>query len=259
MDNFFKLEGKVAVVTGGASGIGKGAAQSFSKAGMKVVILDLDTDKIKEVTDQLGEDAVGFEVDVASPESLKAAMKKADEAFGRIDVVYANAGINGVWAPLEEITEEEFDRTISINLKGTFFTIQTALPYLQRQGGSVIVTSSVNGTRIFSNTGATVYSTSKAGQVAMMKMLAIELGAYKIRVNAICPGAIDTNINASTEQRDTDRIGVKKEFPEGGNPLEGEEAGSIEQVGNVALFLASDLASHVSGEMIFVDAAQSLV
>ncbi|RYG41402.1 SDR family oxidoreductase, partial [bacterium] len=206
-----------------------------------------------------GGDIATFTVDVANPESQRTAMAQAAEAFGRIDVVFANAGINGVWAPLEEITEEEFDRTISINLKGTFFTLQSALPFLQRQGGSIIVTSSVNGTRIFSNTGATVYSTSKAGQVAMAKMLAIELGAYKIRVNVICPGAIDTNINKSTEQRDTDRIGVKKEFPEGGNPLEGEEAGSIEQVGDVALFLASDLASHVSGEVIFVDAAQSLV
>ncbi|RYG32266.1 SDR family oxidoreductase [bacterium] len=255
----FGVAGKVAVITGGASGIGKGAAKSFAEAGMKVVLLDRNEEGLEKAAAEIGGEVRTFLVDVSKPESLRDAMIQAAEAFGRIDVLYANAGINGVWAPLEEITEEEFDRTISINLKGTFFTIQAALPFLQRQGGSVIVTSSVNGTRTFSNTGATVYSTSKAGQVAMMKMLAIELGAYKIRVNAICPGAISTNIDKSTEQRDTDKIGVKKEFPEGGNPLEGEESGSIEQVGDVALFLASELASHVSGEVIFVDAAQSLV
>lgn len=110
--------------------------------------------------------------------------------FGRLDVVFANAGINGVQAPIGDLTPEEWDRTINVNLRGTFLTIRYTVPHLKKAGGgAIIVTSSINGTRYFANSGATAYAVSKAGQLAMVQMLAVELGPSNIRINAICPGA----------------------------------------------------------------------
>ena len=148
------------------------------------------------------------------------------ERWGRLDVLLANAGVNGVWAPIEELTPEEFESTVAINLTGTFYTIKYAVPQLKRQGGSVIVTSSINGTRVFSNTGATAYSATKAAQVAMTKILAVELAKHRIRVNVICPGKIDTEIEESTEHRELERAGVPVEFPEGDIPLTDGRSGS---------------------------------
>ena len=174
--------------------------------------------------------------------------------------MYANAGINGVWAPITEIEDEEFDRTIAINLRGTFLTIKYAVPYLEKQGGAVLVTSSVNGTRVFSNTGATAYSTSKAGQVAMVKMLAVELGQKGIRVNAICPGAIsDEHRREHGAARTPTRSRSPSSTPRARRPFPGEDSGSIEQVGRLALFLASNWADHINGEVVYIDAGASLV
>jgi NAD(P)-dependent dehydrogenase (short-subunit alcohol dehydrogenase family) len=180
------------------------------------------------------------------------------DAWGRIDIVFANAGINGVWAPLEELTPEDWDQTLGINLKGTFLTVKYAVPHLKKRGGSVIVTASVNGTRIFSNTGATAYSSSKAGQVAFTKMVALELAPDKVRVNVICPGAIETNIDESTEKRDLDAVRIPVEYPEGAHPLE-DRPGTADQVAQLVLFLASDASSHITGTEIWIDGAESLL
>jgi NAD(P)-dependent dehydrogenase (short-subunit alcohol dehydrogenase family) len=138
-------------------------------------------------------------------------------------------------------------------------TLKYAIPYLKQQGGSVIVTSSVNGTRIFSNTGASAYSSSKAGQVAFMKMAALELAQYKIRVNAICPGAIRTNIGQNTKiTEEAHEAKIPVEFPEGQEPLQ-HGPGSPEQVAEVVLFLASPDSSLVTGTAIFIDGAESLL
>ena len=183
----------------------------------------------------------------------------ACRALGAHHIVFANAGINGVWAPLEDLTPEEWDQTLSINLKGTFLTVKYTVPYLKKQGGSIIVTSSVNGTRIFSNTGATAYSCSKGGQVIFSRMVALELAPHKVRINTICPGAIKTNIGENTEQRNVEEVKIPVEFPEGEIPLTGDRPGTIEQVAELVLFLASDASSHISGAEIFIDGAQSLL
>src|SRR5205085_3308264 len=124
---------------------------------------------------------------------------------GGLHVVFANAGVNGVWAPIEELSVEDWRSTIAINLTGTFLTIKFAAPHMRRSGGSIVVCASVNGTRIFSNSGASAYATSKAGQVALTKMLAVELARSRIRLNVICPGAIDTEIDQNTEPRDVEQ------------------------------------------------------
>jgi NAD(P)-dependent dehydrogenase (short-subunit alcohol dehydrogenase family) len=117
----------------------------------------------------------------------------------------------------------------------------------------------VNGTRIFSNTGATAYSSSKAGQVALTKMIALELAPQRVRANVICPGAIETNIDQSTEKRDLEGVRIPVEYPEGSQPLTGGEPGSAEQVAQLVLFLASDAASHITGTEIWIDGAESLL
>jgi NAD(P)-dependent dehydrogenase (short-subunit alcohol dehydrogenase family) len=262
MNDPLNLSNRVALVTGGASGIGKGAALAFAEHGACLVLIDTSEEDLTSVAEEIrakGAEVETFVTDVSDAEQVKRACDGAVRRFGRLDIVYANAGINGVWSPIEEMSPEEFDKTIGINLRGTWLTIKYSVPYLRKQGGSVLVTSSVNGTRTFSNTGATAYSTSKAGQVAMAKMLAVELGNYGIRVNVICPGAISTNIGDNTEQRNVDKIKVPVEYPEGTSSLTGEKPGNIDQVGRLALFLVSDMADHITGEVVYIDAGASLV
>lgn len=256
------LTDRVALVTGGSSGIGQAAARLLAQEGAKVAVLGRTEDEVHQTVDQIrrdGGEAMSVIADVQYPDPMQRAVQEIVDRWGRIDIVLANAGINGVWAPLEELTPEDWDRTLNINLKGTFLTIKYAAPYLKKQGGSVIVTSSVNGTRIFSNTGATAYSCSKAGQVALAKMLALELASDGVRVNVICPGAIKTEIGENTDRRNLEHIRPAVEFPEGKIPLTGGQPGTSEQVAQLVLFLASDASSHISGTEIWIDGAESLL
>ena len=256
------LTGKVALVTGAGSGIGQAAAQLLAKEGTKVAALGRTEEELEKTVSQIqgeGGEAMPVVADISQPEQMQKATQQIVDRWGRLDIVFANAGINGVWAPIEELTPDEWDKTLNINLKGTFLTVKYAVPYLKKQGGSVIVTSSVNGTRIFSNTGATAYSCSKAAQVAFTKMVALELAKHRIRVNVICPGAIETDISESTEQRDLEQIREPVEFPEGKIPLTDGKPGTSEQVAQLVLFLASDASSHITGTEIWIDGAESLL
>lgn len=256
------LDGKVAFITGGASGIGAGAARRFAQEGARVMLADLQEDEGEKLRDEIaakGGQAAYVACDVSDADSVSNAITQTVEQFGRLDIVFANAGINGVWAPVEEITPEEWDKTLDINLKGTFLTVHFAVPHLRDAGGgSILITSSVNGTRTFSNPGASAYSSSKAAQVAFMKMMALELGRDNIRCNAICPGAIDTNIDQRTEQRNTEDIGIEIELPKG-SPALNEGQGEPIDVADTCLFLASDLSRDVSGVELFVDGGASLL
>ncbi len=257
-----QLQGRVALITGAGSGIGKAAALLLAAEGARVAAVDLAEEEVQATTREIqgrqGE-ALPLAADVSNPEAMQRAVQQTVDRWGRIDIVFANAGINGVWAPLEELSPEEWDKTLTINLKGTFLTVKYAVPYLKQQGGSIIVTSSVNGTRIFSNTGATAYSSSKAAQVAFTKMIALELAQFKIRANVICPGAIDTNIEESTEKRDLEEVKIPVEYPEGSQPLTGGKSGRADQVAQLVLFLASDASDHISGAQIFIDGTESLL
>jgi NAD(P)-dependent dehydrogenase (short-subunit alcohol dehydrogenase family) len=196
---------------------------------------------------------------VSVPEQVERAVGDTVNRFGRLDVVFANAGVNGVWAPIEELRPDEWDQTLGINLKGTFLTVRYAIPHLRAAGGgSVIVTSSVNGNRSFGKAGASAYSTSKAGQVAFMKMAALELARYNIRVNAVCPGAIHTNIEDRTHERNTEAVEIKVELPEG-KPGIDHGQGDPDEVADACLFLAGHLSRHVSGVELYVDGGASLL
>ncbi|HUP28066.1 MAG TPA: SDR family NAD(P)-dependent oxidoreductase [Chloroflexia bacterium] len=257
-----QLEGKVALVTGAGSGIGKAAARLLAREGAKVAALDLNKDDVertvKDIERKDGK-ALPLVVDVSRPDQMEKAIQSIADEWGRIDIVFANAGINGVWAPLEELTPEEWDKTLGINLKGTFLTVKYAVPYLKKRGGAVVVTSSVNGTRMFSNTGATAYSSSKAAQVAFTKMVALELAKHKVRVNVICPGAIETNISESTEQRDLEEVREPAIYPEGTIPLTDGRPGTADDVAQLVLFLVSDASRHISGTEIWIDGTSTLL
>jgi len=257
-----QLEGKVALITGAGSGLGKATALLLAKEGAKVAVLSHTQDEIAKVAQEIekaGGEAIPVVADIASPEQMQSAVKQTVDKWGRLDIVFANAGINGVWAPLEELTPEDWNKTINTNLTGTFLTVKYAVPYLKKQGGSVVVTASVNGTRIFSNTGATAYSCTKAAQVAFTKMTALELAESKVRVNVICPGAIESEIDENTEKKDVDKVKIPVEFPEGNIPLTGGKPGKAEDVAQLVLFLASDASKHISGTEVWIDGTESLL
>jgi NAD(P)-dependent dehydrogenase (short-subunit alcohol dehydrogenase family) len=257
-----RLKDKVALVTGGGSGIGEAAAKLFAREGAKVAILGRTREKLEETVREIakaGGEALAVEGDVSHYPDMERVAGEVVERWGRLDVVFANAGINGVWAPIDELAPEEWEKTIAINLTGTFFTIKAAVPHLKKQGGSVIVTSSVNGTRIFSNSGATAYSSTKAGQVALTQMLALELAKDRIRVNVICPGGVETDIEESTERRDLEKAKEPVEYPEGQIPLTDGKKATAEQVARLVLFLASDESDHITGTPVWIDGGQSLL
>ncbi|MBW4503036.1 MAG: SDR family oxidoreductase [Scytonema hyalinum WJT4-NPBG1] len=257
-----QLAGKVALITGAGSGIAKATAKLFAKQGAKVAALGRTKEELEDTVAEIQNDngeAIPLVADISHPEEMQQATQQVVDKWGRLDIVFANAGINGVWAPIEELAPEEWDKTINVNLKGTFLTVKYAVPYLKKQGGSVIITSSVNGTRIFSNTGATAYSCTKAAQVAFTKMVALELAKHRIRVNVICPGAIETNINESTQRRDLESVQEPVEFPEGHIPLTDGKPGTSEQVAQLVLFLASDASSHITGTEVWIDGGESLL
>jgi NAD(P)-dependent dehydrogenase (short-subunit alcohol dehydrogenase family) len=256
-----QLDGRVALVTGAGSGIGAASARLLAAEGARVACVSRTREELDRLVAEIeaaGGRAMTVVADVSKADQVEKAVQQTVDAWGRLDIVFANAGVNGVWAPLEELKPEEWERTVAINLNGTFFTVKYAAPHLKKQGGSVIVCASINGTRVFSNTGASAYASSKAGQVAFTKMVAMELARHRVRVNAICPGAIDTQISDNTEQRGTEKLGLPVEFPEGNHPLEGKP-GSSEQVARLVLFLASDASDHISGTEIWVDGAESLI
>lgn len=257
-----ELNDKVALVTGAGSGIGAASARRFARAGAKVALVgrnEKELDKTAASVREVGGEALALVADIADEKALQQAYHGVLKTWGRLDIVFANAGINGVWAALGELSLEDWQKTIDINLTGTFLTVKHALPMLKERGGSVIITSSVNGTRMFSNTGATAYACTKAAQVAFTKMIALELAKHKIRVNAICPGAITTHIDDNTEQRNLEKVREPVEYPEGEIPLTDGEPGTSEDVAELVLFLASDEAKHITGTEMWIDGGQSLL
>jgi NAD(P)-dependent dehydrogenase (short-subunit alcohol dehydrogenase family) len=255
-----ELNGQVALITGAGSGLGKAAALLLAENGVKIAALGRTREELEETVEEVerrGSEGIVLEADISDETDMEQVVNQIEDRWGRLDIVFANAGINGVWAPLDKLKLEEWNKTLQINLTGTFLTVKSALPLLRKRGGSIIVTSSINGTRTFSNTGATAYACSKAAQVAFTKMVAVELAKDKIRVNVICPGAIESDIDENTEKRDLEDIQVAT--PEGKIPLTDGEPGSSDEVARLVHFLASPASSHITGTEMWIDGGQSLL
>ena len=257
------LNGKVALITGGSSGIGEASAHKLAEQGAKVAILSRDKEEVNAVVDAINQKYAGHALaliaDISKEDQIIAAYEKLMEEWGQLDIVFANAGVNGVWTSIEDLTSDEWRQTIDINLTGTFLTVKYAIPHMKQNGGSIIITASVNGTRMFSNTGASAYATSKAGQVAFTKMIALEVAKHKIRVNVICPGAIDTEIDDNTQRENLKDIQEPVTYPAGKIPLTDGKSGTSEQVADLVFFLASDMSSHITGTELWIDGGQSLL
>jgi NAD(P)-dependent dehydrogenase (short-subunit alcohol dehydrogenase family) len=256
------LTGKVTLITGAGSGIGAATARLFAREGAKVALLGWPREELQSIGQEIameGGEILLLPADVTSEEEVAAAFEQLRLQWGQLDVLFATAGLNGTWAPLEELTAAEWDQTLNVNLRGTFLTTRASLPLLKLRGGSIIITSSVNGTRMFCTAGATAYACSKAGQVAFAKTAAIELARYQIRVNVVCPGFIDSHIHEHTNRRGLEGMRHAVDTPEGPIPLTGHTAGKPESVAELVLFLASEKSGHITGTEVYIDGAQSLL
>lgn len=198
--------------------------------------------------------AFGVTADVRDDEGLKAAIERGIGAFGALDIVVANAGINGVWAPIDELQPVEWDTTVNTNLRGMYLTLHYTVPHLKRAGrGSIIIISSINGTRVFSHGGASACSTTKGGLLALGQMAALELAKHKIRVNVVCPGKVESKINENTQARSGEEASEPAEYPEGKIPLTDGQAGTGDDIAEMVAFLASDRARFVTGTPVWID------
>jgi meso-butanediol dehydrogenase/(S,S)-butanediol dehydrogenase/diacetyl reductase len=236
-----EFKGKLAVVTGGANGIGLAAARALAAGGASVWIFDLERERPEEIGRSLGGN--GCCVDVTDRASIDAAFERS----GAPDIVVANAGM-GTWAPLDETTTENWNRTIAVNLSGAFHTLQAAAVRMKpRRRGAIVITASTNS---FDGEATLIaYNASKAGILGILHTAANELGPWQIRVNAVCPGLIRTRL---TEEY-FNNPGVLKDYFRD-MPL--GRGGAPEEVGNAIAFLASDLASYITGAALFVDGGQ---
>ena len=245
------LEGKTALITGAARGIGKSIALKFAAEGANVAFTDLVIDENGKATEAeiqaLGVKAKGYASNAANFTETEEVVKQVKEEFGSIDILVNNAGITKDGLMLR-MTEQQWDAVIAVNLKSAFNFIHACVPIMMRQrGGSIINMASVVG--VHGNAGQSNYAASKAGLIALAKSVAQEMGPKGIRANAIAPGFIDT---AMTQALPED---VRKEWCQK-IPL--RRGGQVEDIANVATFLASDMSSYVSGQVIQVDGGMNM-
>jgi NAD(P)-dependent dehydrogenase (short-subunit alcohol dehydrogenase family) len=243
-----RLKDRVAIITGGGNGIGRATALTFAGNGARVVVADVDVQGGEEtvrLVEQKGGSAVFIQTNVAKSADIKALVKGALEQFGQIDILVNNAGISNSEVRSMDLDEDEWDRVIDINLKGVYLGIKHAVPEMIKNGsGTIINTASLLGLK--GQKYQSAYNASKGGVVILTKNAALEYGKYGIRVNAIAPGVIDTNIIEGWKQNERKWPIISKANALG-------RIGTPEEVANAILFLASDEASFITGATLSVD------
>lgn len=247
-----RLEGKTAIVTGGASGFGAGIARKFVTEGARVMVADINGDAAVACAGELGESAIAHTVDVADSISVEAMADEAMETFGRIDILVNNAGITHLPTPLEDVTEEDFDRVMGVNCKSVYLTARSIVPTMKAQGsGAILNVASTAG--VSPRPRLNWYNTSKGWMITATKTMAVELAPDGVRVNAICPVAGETPLLKSFLGEDTPEMRAKflSTIPIG-------RFSTPEDMGNAACFLCSDEASMVTGVAMEVDGGRCI-
>lgn len=245
-----QLQNKVAIITGGAGSIGKTTAKLFLEEGAKVLLVDISEDQLKEVVKDLGSENVVYCVaDVSKAIEVERYVNETVKLFGKIDVFFNNAGIEGVVKPIVDYPEDIFDKVISINVKGTWLGNKYVLPQMN-EGGSIIMTSSVAG--IIGFAGLVAYVTSKHAVVGIMRTSAIEAAPFKIRVNSVHPSPVNNRMMRSIEEGASTGRGeeVKKQF-EASIPL--KRYAEPDEIAQLVLFLASDNSQFITGTTQVID------
>ena len=247
-----RLDNKVVIVTGGASGIGEGTVRRFIDEGAKCVIADIQFDRAEELAKELGENAAAFSVDVADESQVEATVQFAVSKFGQLDIMFNNAGILGAVGPISEIDADGWLRTIDVLLNSVFYGVKHASRVMIKQGsGSIINTASTAGVR--AGLGPHVYTAAKHGVVGLSQSVATELGPHGVRVNVIAPGGTISGLTARLVTGDHENLEKASTIIGAHNPL--RRAGRPEDIANAVLYLASDEASFTTGAVLVVDAA----
>ena len=244
-----QLDGKVAIVTGGSRGIGYAVAKLFSEAGAKVVITARNSDRLKKASSKLN--CLAVKADVKNSDDVKNVIEQTVEKFGRIDVLVNNAGIFPKISKLHEISEDDWANVLDTNLSGPYRFTKEAIPYLQKNGGVIINVSSDAGLRAYPDFNADAYSASKAALNLLTKTWALQYAKDKIRVNAVCPGVVDTDMTSPFLKTDADREFMNNDHPIG-------RMGQPEEVARTILFLASNDSAWTTGTVMTVDGGESL-
>ena len=251
-----RLMDKVCLITGGAAGIGRATAEKFTKEGAKVIICDLDDRRGQMLADELGGDTLFNKIDVTDRNAVQVWVDDVIKSFGHIDVLINNAGVtrDGLFVKYKEgklisqMSEEDFDFVINVNLKGVFNCTQAVIPQMIKQGGGVVLNaSSIVG--LYGNFGQTNYAATKFGVIGMTKTWSRELGRYNIRVNAVCPGFILTEMVQKMSEKILQSLADKTPLGRMGKP---------EDVANLYSWLASDEATYIHGAVISIDGGMVL-
>ncbi len=245
-----RLDGKVAAITGGASGIGAGTVRRFVQEGAKVLIADLDADKGAALANELGASSAFLRTDVSKEGDVAAMIAETTDRWGRIDVLYNNAGFGGALGPIESTSVEDYDLTMDVLVKSVFLGMKHVAPVMKAQGsGSIISTASVAGLRV--GYAPHLYSVAKCAVIHLTKTVAMELGEQSIRVNAICPGFIATPLAAG--RPDADESQIEQLRASGASSQVLGRVGEPLDIANMALFLASDESEWITGREFVVD------
>ena len=251
-----RFAGKVALITGGGGALGRASARRFAEEGARVVIADVDLERAEAAAAEIGADAIAVQADVTQPEDCDAMVAAAQNAFGRLDVVFANAGIGGERIAFVDLPIQQWDRVMDVNLRGIVLTCKAAAPALIDAGGGSIVLmgSSTGGWDTILGSGP--YMASKEAVKALARNLALELARYQIRVNAICPGIIETPLSFS--QAEADPAAWGEFFARFARRIPLRRVGQPADVAATVAFLASDDARHITGASLLIDGGQTL-